>query len=81
MAAVPFFPILQGFLDAVLDAQFFSRRKRVAAFNAQAGFDAAQLPFTLARDFQRRKFVHNQLPAVGSLFFMFHLANNFNCAP
>jgi hypothetical protein len=73
MAAVPLFPGLQGLLDAVFDAQFLTRRNRVAAFNAQAGFDATQLPFTLARDFQRRKFVLNTLPAVGSLWF-FHVS-------
>jgi hypothetical protein len=31
------------------------------------------LPFTLARDFKRRKFVLNKLPAVGSLWF-FHVS-------
>jgi hypothetical protein len=31
------------------------------------------LPFTLARDFQRRKFIINTLPAVGSLCF-FHVS-------
>jgi hypothetical protein len=73
MAAVPLFPILQGLLDAVFDAQFFTRRNRVAAFNAKTGFDPAQLPFTLARDFQRRKFILNKLPAVGSFWF-FHVS-------
>ena len=69
MAAVQFFPNLQGLLDAVFDAQSFTRRNRVAAFNAKTGFDATQLPFTLARDFQRRKFVLNTFPAVGSFWF------------
>ena len=73
MAAVPLFPGLQGLLDAVFDAQFFTRRNRVAAFDTKTGFDPAQLPFTLARDFQRRKFVHNKLPAVGSFWF-FHVS-------
>jgi hypothetical protein len=82
MAAVQLFPNLQGFLDAVFDAQSFTRRNRVAAFNAKTGFDATQLPFTLARDFQRRKFVLNTLPAVGSLCF-FHVSLSrpeFPCA-
>jgi hypothetical protein len=51
----------------VFDTQFFTRRNRVAAFDAKAGFDPAQLPFAPARDFQRRKFILNPLPAVGSL--------------
>ncbi len=67
MAAVPPFLGLHGLLNAVFDAQFFARRYRVAASNAKTGFDPAQLPFTLPRDFQRRKFVLNKLPAVGSL--------------
>jgi hypothetical protein len=73
MSAVPLFPKLQGFLDAVFDAQFFTRRNRVIASNAKAGFDATQLTFALARDFQRRKFVLNKLPAVGSFWF-FHVS-------
>jgi hypothetical protein len=40
MAAVQLFPSLQGLLDAVFDAQFFTRRNRVAAFNAKTGLDA-----------------------------------------
>jgi hypothetical protein len=73
MAAVQLFPKLQGSLDAVFDAQTLPRRNRVVASKTKAGFDPAQLPFTLARDFQRRKFVLNTLPAVGSLCF-FHVS-------
>jgi hypothetical protein len=73
MAAIQSFSISQRLFYPMFDAQFLPRRNRAAASNAKTGFDAAQLPFTPARNFQRRKFVLNTLPAVGSLWF-FHVS-------
>jgi hypothetical protein len=69
---VKIFPLTQGLLDAVFFAPA-TRLRRGRTYLAKTGLDAAQLPFALLGNLQRREFILNRLPAVDALcFFMFH---------
>src|ERR1035437_3565561 len=70
MAAVPLFPGSQGLLDTVFQT-YPTRSRRLRAFDAKSRLGVSPLILQPARDFQRRKFVLNTLPAVVSLCF-FH---------
>jgi hypothetical protein len=74
-----FFPLTQGLLDAVFFAPA-TRLRRGRTYLAKTGLDAAQLPFALLGNLQRREFILNRLPADDALcFFMlhFHVLNLF----
>src|ERR1035437_10911298 len=72
MAAVPLFPGSQGLLDTVFQT-YPTRSRRLRAFDAKSRLGVSPLILQPARDFQRRKFVHNSFRAVGSLWF-FHVS-------